>query len=295
MWLWPCRDYWQRLALAVVPNSRHVPSGRRYVPLAERYVALVLSRLLVTSGTSGCAELKTRTFRQKVRTAVVYRFAIGYLSSSNWETPHLQCLGTFMRNPRTVAFWIERLPHWEVEDGKYFITMHLAGAIPETGKKQILEVSQRLTKVAKTDSPDWIKLHRKIFAAMESWMDRAVNNTWLSRSDIAELVVEAIANRQRRGHWNMISYVVMPNHVHLFCELQGMKKVIEDFKRWVGHQAAKLLDCEVERFWQREWFDHWSRSDEQDERIVRYISQNPVKANLVQDYRSWRYGSWAKD
>ena len=42
-----------------------------------------------------------------------------------------------IRKPETVAFWRDRLPHWEVADGRYFVTLHLAGAIPAEGQERI--------------------------------------------------------------------------------------------------------------------------------------------------------------
>ncbi len=41
------------------------------------------------------------------------------------------------RNPETIDFWVGRLPHWEVVDGRYFVTIHLSGAIPEAGHHRI--------------------------------------------------------------------------------------------------------------------------------------------------------------
>jgi len=52
----------------------------------------------------------------------------------------------------------------------------------------------------------------------------------------------------------------MPTHLHLFCQTAKLKETLEDFKRWTGHQAAKHLNIDGKRLWQREWFDHWSRS-----------------------------------
>ena len=44
------------------------------------------------------------------------------------------------RKPKTIAFWTCRLPHWEVEDGRYFVTLHLAGAIPAVGRARIAQI-----------------------------------------------------------------------------------------------------------------------------------------------------------
>src|SRR5262249_13528856 len=42
-----------------------------------------------------------------------------------------------IRKPETVAFWRGRLPHWKVVDGRYFVTIHVAGAIPKQGQERI--------------------------------------------------------------------------------------------------------------------------------------------------------------
>ena len=132
-----------------------------------------------------------------------------------------------------------------------------------------------------------------IFREIEKWLDRAEWVTHLQNSTVAEMVVEAIEHRQQIGAWKVFEYTVMPTHIHLFCEMgpKGLKKTLEDFKRWTGHRAAKLIAIDGERFWQREWFDHWSRSDAEDDRIVRYIRNNPVKAGLVIDSAEWRFTS----
>jgi len=60
-----------------------------------------------------------------------------------------------------------------------------------------------------------------------------------------------------------------------------LDRVIVSFKRWTATQAAEISGLDSSRFWQREWFDHWSRSLEEDEAIERYIRQNstcPVHA-----------------
>jgi putative transposase len=200
------------------------------------------------------------------------------------------------RKPKTLGFWTGRLPHWEVEDGRYFVTIHLAGAIPAKGRERLRLISEKLKHVTDRRSPDWLRIQRMIFAEMERWLDLAEWNPYLQRPDIAAMVIDAIEHRSCRGEWKVFQYVVMPTHLHLFCEIgpRGMKTTLEDFKRWTGHRAAELLGFNHKRFWQLEWFDHWSRSDEEDEKIIRYIQHNPVKAGLVEQYERWPYGSWSK-
>ncbi len=198
-----------------------------------------------------------------------------------------------IRKPETLAFWYGRLPHWEVADGRYFVTLHLRGAIPEQGQVRIHSLSRALHRIPPVDQEARLQLSRRIFAEMETWLDRVCRNAYLEEPSVAALVMEAVAFRHRRK-WNMLEFVAMPTHLHLFFEvLQGsLKTVMEQFKRWTGHNAAKLRNLDGNRFWQDEWFDHWSRSDEEDEKIVAYIRRNPEKAGLVANYADWPYGSW---
>jgi hypothetical protein len=197
------------------------------------------------------------------------------------------------RKPDTIAFWRGRLPHWEVTDGRYFVTIHLAGAIPQEGEEQIRRLAEEYDRLAEGDATGRLQLQREIYAEMERWLDRAESVSYLTEPAVARMVIEAVAHRHGRT-WNVLEYVLMPSHLHLFFEVLdgGLKRGLEDFKRWTGHRGMELLRNAVERFWQDEWFDHWSRSDEQDERIREYIRQNPVKAGLVKEYGNWPYGSW---
>jgi putative transposase len=207
------------------------------------------------------------------------------------------------RKPETIAFWRGHLPHWEVVDGRYFVTIHLRGAIPIQGQKRIYAIASELRKLDRDDDNRRLQIQRRIFAEMESWLDRSQHIDYLRNPEVAKLVREAIEFREGRD-WHVFEHVIMPSHLHMFFELTAgaapttngsrLKVMIQQFKRWTGHEAVKVLSLDGSRFWQEEWFDHWSRSDEEDERICAYICRNPEKAGLVADYRGWPYGSWNK-
>jgi type I restriction enzyme R subunit len=198
-----------------------------------------------------------------------------------------------IRKPETIAFWEGRLPHWEVEGGRYFVTLHLAGAIPKQGWDRTHELAEEARMLEQFGQSRWLKVQRLVFQEMEAWLDRAEENTLLRQPEVARLVMEAVVFRQDQV-WNMLEFVLMPTHAHFFFEVLsgGLKDALEQFKRWTGHQAARLVELPEGRFWQDEWFDHWSRSDDEDEKIAAYIRFNPEKAGLVEDYRRWPYGSW---
>ena len=184
--------------------------------------------------------------------------------------------------PQTIAFWRGRLPHWEVADGRYFVTIHLAGAIPEAGQRRIRELTARLNE-AVDNGQEGLRLRRQIFRAMEQWLDRASPVSHLAVPEVAQMMTEAIAHRQENGAWKVYEHVIMPSHIHLFLQvLQGrLRDTLVAFKTWTGTQAARLIKRDTRQFWQDEWFDHWSRSVEEDEKIQRYIRGNPVRPGLA--------------
>jgi REP element-mobilizing transposase RayT len=192
------------------------------------------------------------------------------------------------RDPQTIAFHEGSvLPHWEVSDGRYFVTIRQAGSLPDP-------VAERLRERARRQG-EGIETTRSIFADIEQVLDQNHSTGDLTRPVIADMLREAIAYRDFHDEWEMIEYVLMPNHLHLFFRLcEGrLMKTLTGFKRWTGRQAAEHLNRKGEQFWQREWFDHWSRSPREDERITEYIRHNPVKAGLVETPDQWPYGSWS--
>jgi hypothetical protein len=65
------------------------------------------------------------------------------------------------------------------------------------------------------------------------------------------------------------------------------------------HQVNKELLCRAnailartgQPFWQDESYDHWARTPEEAEKIIRYIEGNPVAAGLVPQPERWRWSS----
>jgi hypothetical protein len=57
------------------------------------------------------------------------------------------------------------------------------------------------------------------------------------------------------------------------------------------HEINKLQHRVGRTFWQDESYDHWVRDEEELQRIVLYIEQNPVKAGLCRTPADWRWSS----
>jgi REP element-mobilizing transposase RayT len=196
-----------------------------------------------------------------------------------------------MKNHKTIQFYRKRLPHWEVAEGLYFVTIRQAGSIPPNGIKRLKELSEELQNTPNA-SDNWRQ--RKVFSMLEKFLNASSKGDLL-KEPYCNIVKDSIDRRNAAGKWRMVEYVIMHNHIHLFFQnnTAELSKVIKNFKRWTKTEFNRAIpNNKVD--WQREWFDHWSRSADEDEKIIKYIRDNPVKAGFVRDYRDWPHGSFSR-
>jgi len=85
----------------------------------------------------------------------------------------------------------------------------------------------------------------------------------------------------------------MPNHVHLLLRPESRRnlpEVVAAIKAISARAANRLLE-RTGPFWSRDYFDRWIRDSESEQRIVRYIHNNPVRAGLCASAEDWPYSS----
>jgi REP element-mobilizing transposase RayT len=127
-------------------------------------------------------------------------------------------------------------------------------------------------------------------------MDRILDNTctgplYLRIAEIASMVVAAIRFRELR-HYQLHSYVVMPNHVHLLMTpLVEVCKVMQSLKRFTAREGNQMLGLTGHPFWQDESYDRLVRNDTEFERITDYSAMNPVTAGLAATPEEFRWSS----
>ena len=132
------------------------------------------------------------------------------------------------------------------------------------------------------DLPLWVDIHRAVFFITCCAKDRhlrpfAIQETALGLRD-------SIQHRVRSRIWWIHAACIMPDHVHLvlgFPPEADMAKCIRDWKRWTSRALA--ID------WQRDFFEHRLRHDENFQEKTQYVLENPVRAGLVKDWRDWPF------
>lgn len=109
--------------------------------------------------------------------------------------------------------------------------------------------------------------------------------------------------------WSVGRYVIMPDHVHLFCAPARWPPV--DIRRWAGYLKRRVtIRLEAARGdarppngdaggraslraapwrWQSDCWDTQMRSGDQYHEKGLYVRENPMRAGLVEDAEAWPF------
>jgi putative transposase len=106
----------------------------------------------------------------------------------------------------------------------------------------------------------------------------------LAQPIIANAIFESFLFNMNRGTWWADLLVLMPDHLHAlmyFAPDAGIKKSITTWKHYISRS------CHID--WQRDFFEHRLRNDENYTEKASYIRMNPVRAELACSPDEWPY------
>ena len=112
----------------------------------------------------------------------------------------------------------------------------------------------------------------------------------LARREIHSAFVKFAEHGQKLGAW-IGSYVIMPDHFHLFVALEDERITLSQWARALkGVLSSELRKVGVAApHWQKGFFDHVLRSEESASQKWEYVRDNPVRAGLVATWDDWPY------
>jgi putative transposase len=111
----------------------------------------------------------------------------------------------------------------------------------------------------------------------------------LALPETRDLFVDALERMRSKYEFEVVAYVVMPEHVHLLLSepLQGSLAL--------GVQAIKLSvarRASPQPFWQARYYDFNVFSEGKRVEKLDYIHFNPVKRGLVETMEQWPWSSY---
>jgi putative transposase len=190
-------------------------------------------------------------------------------------------------------FYRRRLPHIQIAGSTYFITFRLMDSLPLEALERLKEEKQKINRLPQNQKAS---AHQVWFEKYDEYLDQALHgNLFLKNEQIADMTAESILFRDGKNY-DLISYCIMLNHVHLVCTplekiegiYYGLAEILHSLKRHTAREANKILQRSG-TFWQDESYDHFVRDDAELERIIKYVLYNPVKANLVKEQTDWKW------
>lgn len=99
-------------------------------------------------------------------------------------------------------------------------------------------------------------------------------------------LLTALENHKCSAH----VYLFMPDHLHLIVKGKtvdsNIKKSVELFKQKTGFWLSNNM---LEYKWQKDYYDHIIRDDEDIRNQIKYILYNPIRASIVGNWMEYKF------
>ena len=198
------------------------------------------------------------------------------------------------------------LPHFLPIGSTFFITSCLKGSIPREIIFQLQNDLQNVQNRIRLEFPndddrynlEISNAQKRHFGHLDKHLDNYTEGFhWLKKSEIAQIVSNTFHFWDNKGY-ELLAYTIMSNHFHLLFDTQNFEThpttIMASIKRFSSTKANSTLDRKGITFWQDESYDRKVRDNQELLRIINYILQNPVKANLVKHWRDYPY-TWLNE
>ena len=191
------------------------------------------------------------------------------------------------------------LPHWQQGECWVFVTWRLGDSLPKVKLDQWKE--ERAAWLSLHSEP-WdrkteAEYHDRFSRQIDEWLDQGSGSCVLKEPANANIVAEALRHFDGE-RYEIASFVVMPNHVHVLFRPLGDHALAEILKSWKGFMAREInrRSGKAGSLWQDEYWDRLVRNEGHFFKVVEYIRENPVKAGLREGefvlYQRGGSGSW---
>ena len=170
----------------------------------------------------------------------------------------------------------KHLPHIENKTTQ-MVTFRLYDSVPQHLIRQWKEILQRETSRNGQDNHEIQKLRTII----DEYEDAGYGQCFLQNGQAADIVRNALLHFDK-VRYDIISWCIMPNHVHVLLNMRenySLSSVMHTWKSYTANEINKLLQRQGS-VWMVEYFDRYIRDQHHLHTAINYIINNPVKAGL---------------
>ena len=176
-----------------------------------------------------------------------------------------------------------RLPHWQQGEAWVFVTWRLGDSLPKAKLDQWNEERDfwRKRHPEPWDDKTEAEYHERFSRQIDEWLDQGSGSCVLKEPANAKIVADALRHFNE-DRYELASFVVMPNHVHVLFRPLEDHALVEILKSWKGFTAREINKRigKTGALWQDEYWDRLIRSERHFYKVAEYIRENPVMAKL---------------
>jgi putative transposase len=144
-----------------------------------------------------------------------------------------------------------------------------------------MEIPRR--KTLPHEIPSWVDPQKEIYFITINCEERFRNQ--LALPAVSKQLFETVRHRQEKFLWWPYLFLLMPDHLHALLSFphsgKPLKLVISKWKEWTAKELGII--------WQRDFFEHRLRHDENRRQKADYILHNPVRQKLVSHPEDWPF------
>jgi putative transposase len=108
--------------------------------------------------------------------------------------------------------------------------------------------------------------------------------------DIVSVFTQSLANAMQKNQCEVFVYCFMPDHAHIIVHGRDRQsdawRGMVAFKQHTGFWLARHWPAFA---WQKDFYDHIIRADEDLGAQIRYVANNPVRKGLVSHWHEYPY------
>jgi putative transposase len=138
----------------------------------------------------------------------------------------------------------------------------------------------------------YIRLAPEIYANPDELffltIDAHERRSYFRKHDFNDAVVEKLKDLAVQKQCRVKIYCLMPTHLHLLAS-SGTVSLIAWIALFKQHTQYLAKQQGIRQLWQRSFYDHRLRSNENIVDTIEYIRLNPVRAGLVTHPDDWRW------
>ncbi len=160
----------------------------------------------------------------------------------------------------------KRLPHFNKPGRIQVITFRLWDSIPQTEQERMETYVQTFPSEKREYYKRWL---------IERWLHRGEGSCLLRVYGCADVIKQCWEFCQKDGY-ELIAWVIMPNHVHVVVKMGAVLKIedmVATWKSYTAHQINRQLHRKG-AVWMPDFFDRYVRNNQHFSNVLTYIEKH---------------------